>query len=415
MPFFCTSLCVSAIDFQHSFFQIDGMKKRHSSEEDEHQEAHTGAEFAGDAAKHSPGGTLSVSTGSNTPGNLAPAYAEGAGRARSRALAVDEYAEGILRGDRIVLARAITLIESRKPDDNRLARALLGAVLPHAGRAARVGITGVPGVGKSTFIEALGCMLTEAGQRVAVLAVDPSSRISKGSIMGDKTRMERLASDPRAFIRPSPSAGSLGGVARKTREAMLLCEAAGFDVVIVETVGVGQSETVVHSMVDFFLLLMLAGAGDQLQGIKRGIMEMADALVIHKADGDNRIAADRARGEYEQAMHFLRSVSPDWFPPVLTCSSVTLEGIGDVWRTIAQHRALMTQNGYLRARRAEQDREWMHDTIREALLDSFETHAGVAALLPQLERQVEEGSLPAVTAAQQLLDVFAGRKDGTVP
>ena len=380
-------------------------RKLHTKREDE--EAHIGAEFAGDAAKHKPGGTLSVSPGTQFPGNISPGIVHGSGRKRSRTLGIDDYVRGILDGDRVVLARAITLIESRKIEDNRTALSVLEGLLPHTGRAARVGITGVPGVGKSSFIEAIGCALTAAGHRVAVLAVDPSSTISKGSIMGDKTRMERLAADPNAFIRPSPSAGSLGGVARKTREAMLVCEAAGFDIVFVETVGVGQSETVVHSMVDFFLLLMLAGAGDQLQGIKRGIMELADAIVINKADGDNLAAAERARADYEQAVHFLRSPSPDWFPPVLACSSRTLDGIDAVWETVEKHRGLMNANGHLRRRRAEQDRAWMRDTIRDALLDSFDTHPGVAALLPGLEKQVIDGTLPAVTAAQQLLDVFS--------
>jgi LAO/AO transport system kinase len=269
-------------------------------------------------------------------------------------------------------------------------------------------------VGKSTFIEALGSLLTARGHRVAVLAIDPSSTRSRGSIMGDKTRMERLSVDPRAFIRPSPSAGSLGGVARKTREAMLLCEAAGFDIVFIETVGVGQSETMVHSMVDCFLLLMLAGAGDQLQGIKRGIMELADAIAINKADGDNVLAARAARAEYENALHLMSYPWPDWVPPVLTCSAVSGDGMEEVWATIAAFGERMTANGVLERKRREQALAWMHDTIRQSLHEHFAAHAGVAALLPELERRVAEGSLPPLLAAQRLLETFLGDNVSTL-
>ena len=373
---------------------------------DPNSEARGGAEFASASVT---GQALSVSPGTVSPGNVSPASNT---KSRLKDLSVDELAEGILSGDRVILGRAITLIESAHPAHARKALELLERVLPHSGRSVRVGITGVPGVGKSTFIEALGLHLTARGFRLAVLAIDPSSRISKGSIMGDKTRMERLSADPAAFIRPSPSAGSLGGVARKTREAMLVCEAAGFDAVFVETVGVGQSETVVHSMVDFFLLLMLAGAGDQLQGIKRGIMELADAVVINKADGDNIMAARRARGDYEMALHLMRPPSPDWSPPVLTCSSLTAEGIEGVWDTITRFRTTMSANGALEQRRKTQSRDWMEDTIHDSLRDRFKAHPRVAALLPDLERRVLDGTLPAVSAAQQLLDAFFTEKHG---
>ncbi len=257
------------------------------------------------------------------------------------------YIEGVLAGDRRVLAKTITLLESARPDHREAARAVMAALLPHAGGAVRLGITGVPGVGKSTFIESFGTLLVEKGHRVAVLAVDPSSARSGGSVMADKTRMERLSTRREAFIRPSPSGGTLGGVARKTREAMLVCEAAGFDVVIVETVGVGQSEAAVASMVDFFLVLLLAGAGDELQGIKKGILELADALAVNKADGDNRAAAEKAARTYAMALHLLQPSSPDWTPPVLTCSALETAGVAKIWECVGDHRAALERTGEL--------------------------------------------------------------------
>jgi len=371
--------------------------------------SHSGAEAPGDAARHKADGTLSIVAGTESPGDISPYLTARRGRPRRRNPNVEEHVKGILSGDRVVLGRAITLIESRRPEDNHSALAMLERLLPDTGRSVRIGITGVPGVGKSTFIEALGTYLTGKGHKLAVLAVDPSSSISRGSIMGDKTRMQSLAGDPSAFIRPSPSAGSLGGVARKTREAMLVCEAAGFDVIFVETVGVGQSETVVSSMVDFFLLLMLAGAGDHLQGIKRGIMELADAVVINKADGDNRDKARRTRVEFEQAVHLLRSTAPGWRTPLLTCSSLSKEGIPDVWDAITRYCREMSANGYFEKNRREQARTWMLDTIREALFERFSAHPKIAPALSEFEQRVTNGEIPAVTAAQRLLDLYAGR------
>ena len=260
-------------------------------------------------------------------------------------LSLQEYAAGIQSGNRVVLSQAITLVESTLDEDQILASALVQELLAHTGRSIRIGITGVPGVGKSTFIEAFGKMLLELGKKVAVLAVDPSSQLSKGSILGDKTRMEGLALDKRAFIRPSPSGNTLGGVSGKTREAMLLCEAAGFDVILIETVGVGQSETAVKNMVDFFLLLMLSGAGDELQGIKKGIMEMADLVAITKADSGNELQARQAKVSYENALHLFPASGSGWYPKVLTCSAVTQTGIDDIWKTILAHRELLQQNG----------------------------------------------------------------------
>ena len=366
------------------------------------REAHSGAESGEEGTARGSGGRLDVRPGVASPGSTAP----GAQRRVRRELGIDEHVEGILAGDRVILGKTITLIESRRTEHNRTALQVIEKLLPHTGRSVRIGITGVPGVGKSSFIEALGSMLTARGHRIAVLAIDPSSQRSGGSIMGDKTRMEKLSVDPAAFIRPSPSAGSLGGVARKTREAMLVCEAAGFDVIFVETVGVGQSETMVRSMVDFFLLLMLAGAGDSLQGIKRGIMELADAVAINKADGENLQAAKAARSEYEMALHLMKYPAPDWNPPVLTCSAVTREGIDEVWNTVQRYRDLMTDNGWMERQRREQALDWMRDSIAQSLQDRFRAHPRVAELLPSLERGVADGTLPPLLAAQRLLEMF---------
>jgi len=324
-------------------------------------------------------------------------------------LSAAEYADGILTGSRTVLGRAITLVESTLPADQALAQQVLQAVLPHTGRSLRVGITGVPGVGKSTFIEALGRWLVEEqGKRLAVLAVDPSSQRGGGSILGDKTRMPWLAAHPAAFIRPSPSAGSLGGVARATREALLLCEAAGHDVIFVETVGVGQSETTVHGMVDFFLLLMLAGAGDELQGLKRGIMEMADALCITKADQGNEQAARRAKVDYQNALHLFPPSASGQVPPVLLTSAVNGNGLPEVWQAIDQYAAATQHNGYFERRRRQQQLQWLRQSIAQALEARFYADAHVRAQLPALEQAVAAGQLTPFAAATQLLELPAG-------
>ncbi len=324
-------------------------------------------------------------------------------------LSLDEYVDGVLGRDRTVLGRAITLIESGHPGHQDLAQELLGRLLPHTGQALRVGVTGVPGVGKSTFIDTFGTNLTAAGHRVAVLAIDPTSSLTGGSILGDKTRMARLAADPAAFIRPSPSAGTLGGVARKTRETLLVCEAAGFDVVLVETVGVGQSETVVADMVDFFLVLMLAGAGDELQGIKKGVLELADMIAINKADGDNSRRAERAAHEYAQALHFMRAISPNWTVPVLTCSGLANEGLDTLWEKILAHRDALAASGELSEKRRRQQLRWMWSMVEDRLMDGLRRHAAVQHLLPGLERAVRDGETPPTLAARRILDAYRGR------
>ncbi len=318
---------------------------------------------------------------------------------------VTYFIEGVLNGDRRILARTITLIESTLPAHRALARDIVDRLVPHAGKAVRLGITGVPGVGKSTFIESFGTMLIEDGHKVAVLAVDPSSKRSGGSILADKTRMEKLAVEENAFIRPSPSSGTLGGVARKTRESMLVCEAAGFDVMIIETVGVGQSETTVASMVDFFLVLMIAGAGDELQGMKKGVLELADALAINKADGDNVKKAERARKEYENALHYLRPATPTWTPPVLTCSAKddSRPGIRKIWETVLDHRQKLSATSELEEKRRRQAVDWMWDLINEGLQDRFQADPSVRRRLKELERAVADGETAPTAAAVQLL------------
>ena len=323
--------------------------------------------------------------------------------------APDELAERVRGGDRRALARSITLVESTRADRRADAARLLDAVLPATGGATRVGISGTPGAGKSTFIDELGSRLTAAGHRVAVLAVDPSSRRSGGSIMGDKTRMERLANDPRAFIRPSPSSGTLGGVARRTREALLLCEAAGFDVVLVETVGVGQSETVVADMVDCFVLVVAPGGGDELQGIKRGIMELADVIVVNKADGDQLPAARRAVADHRHAVHLLRPKRPGWEVPVTTCSALTGEGVPELWASIAAAHDRLRDDG-LAALRAGQNVAWIWSEVTDTLLDRLRADPAVRGQVPDLEAAVASGALGASTAAQQLLEAFLGTR-----
>jgi len=320
-----------------------------------------------------------------------------------RELDLSDYVEGVRRSDRAVLARAITLIESTKPEHAARAQDLLQALLPESGRAMRIGITGVPGVGKSTTIDQLGMNLVAQGHKVAVLAVDPTSRRTGGSILGDKTRMTRLSVDDRAYIRPSPTAGTLGGVTRKTRETMVLLEAAGFDVVIVETVGVGQSETAVADMVDFFLVLLLAGGGDELQGIKKGIIEIADMIAINKADGDNVARAGRAAADYQAALHILTPRSATWQPPVITISGRDNVGLDELWGKILEHRENTTASGELLARRQLQAVEWMRSMIGDRLLAALKANPAVAAELPGLEADVRAGRLLPTRAVDQVL------------
>lgn len=308
-------------------------------------------------------------------------------------------------GDRAALARAITLIESRRADHQAAARALLEMAMPHTGRAVRIGVTGVPGVGKSTTIERFGLLLCGLGKRVAVLAIDPSSARSGGSILGDKTRMGALSAHANAFIRPSPAGDTLGGVTRRTRETMLACEAAGFDAIIVETVGVGQSETVVADMVDVFVVLMLPNAGDELQGIKKGLIERADILVINKADLDAKAAA-RAQRTYAEALHIIAAQTPHWSPPVLTASGLTGDGLDALWRTIMRHRDALTASGDFASRRADQQVRWLHALIQDGLMAAFRAHPQVRQLFADLERTVAHGALPASVAADRLIAAF---------
>jgi len=311
--------------------------------------------------------------------------------------------KGVREQDRRLLSKTITLIESSRRDHQQQARQIVDALLPHTGNAVRLGITGVPGVGKSTFIESLGISLVEAGHRVAVLAVDPSSSRSGGSVMADKTRMEKLSVEEKAFIRPSPSGGTLGGVARKTRETMLVCEAAGFDVIIVETVGVGQSETTVASMVDFFLVLMLAGAGDELQGIKRGVLELADALAINKADGDNITNAKNAAQIYESALQMLQPPSPNWKPPVLTCSALEMKGIAEIWQTVMKFHQKFRESGELAEKRQKQALDWLWSLVEDGLKERFYTHPDIKKKLDQITRAVAKGQTAPTLAADKLL------------
>jgi len=319
---------------------------------------------------------------------------------------VKTLARDLRSGHRAVLARAITLIESRRGDHQAQARELVQALLPHTGQAIRVGITGSPGVGKSTTIDALGMFLIERGHKVAVLAVDPSSARSGGSILGDKTRMARLSASDHAFIRPSPSSGTLGGVAAKTREAMLLCEAAGFDVILVETVGIGQSETAVCDMTDFFLALMLPGAGDELQGIKKGLVELADMIAITKADGDNVKRANAAAGEYRSALHILTPRSAHWQPPVVTYSALTGAGIAELWQSILDHRSAMTASGDFAARRREQQVKWMWSMLEQRMMARLRSEASIRARVKKIEAEVAQGRVSPALAAEQIAEML---------
>jgi LAO/AO transport system kinase len=317
-------------------------------------------------------------------------------------LDIARLANGIRAGDRAVLARGITLIESRRADHQKAARELVQALLPQTGGAARIGITGVPGVGKSTTVDALGTYLIAEGRKVAVLAVDPSSTRSGGSILADKTRMPRLAANANAFVRPSPASGTLGGVADKTRECMLLCEAAGFDIVLVETVGTGQSETVVADMTDFFLVLMLPGAGDELQGLKKGVIELADMLAVNKADGDNVARAKAAAAEYRAALQIIDKGSPHWSPPVVIYSALTGDGVAALWQKILEHRDAMTRTGELAARRRTQQVRWLWTMLEERMLARLKSDPALRQKLPRLEQAVAEGRIAPAIAVEEL-------------
>jgi len=321
-------------------------------------------------------------------------------------LDIDDYVKGVLSNDRVILARTITLIESSSPAHNETAQKVLKKILPDTGKSMRIGITGVPGAGKSTFIESLGLYLISKGHKVAVLAIDPSSTVTKGSILGDKTRMENLARQENCFIRPSPSGGTLGGVARKTRETMLVCEAAGYDVILIETVGVGQSETTVRSMVDFFLLLMIAGAGDELQGIKKGVIELADALLINKADGDNKQKALLAKTDFSMALHYIQHATRGWKTEAYTCSALNGEGVKEIWNEILKFRDITKDNGIFSERRKSQTIEWMNKMIEEKLLSGFYDNNTIKKELDVISAKVLKGDILPPAAAEMLLEVY---------
>lgn len=342
-----------------------------------------------------------------------PGVNESAGGESARPLAgpprpakptVDDYVEGILSGNRMLLSKAITLIESNAPKHFETGQEIVQRILPHTGGAIRIGITGVPGAGKSTAIEALGCLLCEMGKKVAVLAVDPSSSISRGSILGDKTRMENLSRTPNAYIRPSPSGGTLGGVTRKSRETLLLCEAAGYDVVVVETVGVGQGEVTVRAMVDFFLLLVLTGAGDDLQGIKKGILELADSIWVNKADGPNRQKALSVRADYDQILHYIRPATEGWRTRAYACSALTGEGIGDIWRVVEEFRKTVTASGFLRERRRSQTLTWVRSMTTEYLQHRIARNVELAEWTAKIEREVAQESIAPTLAARKIIE-----------
>lgn len=353
---------------------------------------------------------LNVNDGISQPPSINPGYSAKAKKRGKKLLDTKQYVDGILSGDRFMLSQAITLVESAAPRHHQKAQEIIEQCLPYSGNSIRIGITGVPGVGKSTFIESLGSYLTQNSHKLAVLAIDPSSSRSKGSILGDKTRMEKLSSDERAFIRPSPSAGSLGGVARKTRESVILAEAAGFDVIFIETVGVGQSETTVHSMVDFFLLLMLAGAGDELQGIKRGIMEMADALMINKADGENKQRAMQAKNEYQNALHLFPPPESGWTAKVDVCSAQTEEGIENVWHYIQDYKNHTKANGYFVQRRNRQAKMVMYETINQHLKDNFYQNNSIQEKRREMEEKLLDSQVSPYNAARELLNLYFGEK-----
>jgi LAO/AO transport system kinase len=350
-------------------------------------------------AKDSQKKNLTIKQGMDIIGPINPDYK----RKSESDLSLDEYVEGIRKGNRTILSKAITLIESTRAENRKLGQLILERCLPYTGKSVRIGITGIPGVGKSTFIEAFGKLLIKKGHRVAVLAIDPSSSKTRGSILGDKTRMTELSTDNNAFIRPSPSSGSLGGVARKSRETMLLCEAAGYDMLLIETVGVGQSETTVHSMVDFFLLLMIAGTGDELQGIKRGIMELADLIAINKIDEQPEKLVQKSERDLKNALSLLPTSPSDWNPPVMSCSALKESGIENIFQVIKEYLDLTVRNGFFHKQRIEQLKQWMHETIRGELQTRFYDNQKIKSLLPGIEKKVIEGEISPFQAADQLL------------
>jgi LAO/AO transport system kinase len=352
---------------------------------------------------------LSVKVGIPQPPSINPNVYSKSGKKLRKKYSVEEYVAGILSGNITILSQAITLVESSLPEHYDMAQEIIEKCLPFSSRSLRIGITGVPGAGKSTFIETLGLYITEKGRKLAVLTVDPSSEQTKGSILGDKTRMEKLSIHPEAFIRPSPASGTLGGVARKTRETIILCEAAGFDTIFVETVGVGQSETAVHSMVDFFLLLMLAGAGDELQGIKRGIMEMADLIAITKADGANKLVAEGARTLYQNALHLFPEKASGWRPKVVTCSARNNEGITELWDIVMDYIIYSRESGFFVELRKQQAIIRMHNFIKEYLNNSFYNHSEIKKRIPEIEYQLSEGNITSYKAALTLLDKYFNR------
>jgi LAO/AO transport system kinase len=350
--------------------------------------------------------TLKVKRGIEQPSSINLDAADLFRQIKPQEISIEDYLKGIHQGNHTILSMAITLVESSLSKHQKIAQQIIEKCLPYSGKSIRAGITGVPGAGKSTFIEALGKHLTSLGKKVAVLAIDPSSQLSKGSILGDKTRMEELANDPNAYIRPSATSGSLGGVARKTRETIILCEAAGYDTIFVETVGVGQSETAVHSMVDFFLLLMLAGAGDELQGIKRGIMEMADVIVINKADGDNMARANLAKAQYKNALHLFPPSQSGWQPMVLTCSSLEKTGIDRIWEIILDYKKQTTDNGYFQRKRNEQNIQLTFNTIDETLKEKFYADKDIGQMLHSIKSEVLNNKISSYIAAQKLIDAY---------
>ena len=352
---------------------------------------------------------LTVNKGVDQPVTVNP-YLSSRKRPKRRVFSAGEYVEGIVKGDVTILSQAVTLVESVKPEHQALAQEVIEKCLPYSGNSIRIGISGVPGAGKSTSIEVFGLHVLERGGKLAVLAIDPSSERSKGSILGDKTRMEKLSVHPASFIRPSPSAGSLGGVARKTRETIILCEAAGFDKIFVETVGVGQSETAVHSMVDFFLLIQLAGTGDELQGIKRGIMEMADGIIINKADGNNIEKAKLAAAHFRNALHLFPAPESGWTPQVLTYSGFYGIGIKEIWDMMYQYIDFVKANGYFEYRRNEQAKYWMYETINEHLRDNFYQNPLIAGMLEEQEKEVLQGHTTSFAAARKLLDMYMSHR-----